>query len=58
MADAGLTVEEMKRFVEDHFEDFVNRKQSQVALRSFSSDFLDHDEPGGPAIGPKAAGQR
>jgi predicted ester cyclase len=55
MADAGLTQEEMKRFVRGHFEDFVNRKQSQVALRNFSSDFLDHDETGGPAIGPEAA---
>jgi len=45
----------MKRFVHDHFEDFVNRKKSHVALRNFSSDFIDHDEPGGPAIGPEAA---
>ena len=55
MANAGLNLEEMKRFVQDHFEDFVNRKQSQVALRNFSQDFLDHDEPAGPAIGPEAA---
>lgn len=55
MAVAGLNLEEMKQFVRDHFEDFVNRKQSQVALRNFSSDFLDHDEPGGPATGPEAA---
>lgn len=55
MADAGLNLEEMKRFVQNHFEDFVNRKQSQVALCNFSSDFLDHDEPGGPVIGPEAA---
>lgn len=55
MTDVGLNLEEMKQFVRDHFEDFVNLKQSQVALRNFSSDFLDHDEPGGPAIGPVAA---
>jgi predicted ester cyclase len=55
MADAGLSVDEMKRFVRGHFEDFVNRKQSQVAMLNFSSDFLDHDEPGGPVIGPEAA---
>jgi predicted ester cyclase len=55
MKDVGLNLEEMKQFVRDHFEDFVNLKQSQVALRNFSSDFMDHDEPGGPAIGPVAA---
>ena len=55
MTDPGLTIKEMKRYVRSHFEDFVNRKQSQVALRNFSLDFLDHDEPGGAAIGPEAA---
>ena len=57
MADPGLTVSEMKQFVRDHFEDFVNRKKSEVALVNFSADFLDHDEPGGEAIGPGAAKQ-
>ena len=51
----GLSREEMKTFVRNHFEDFVNRKQSDVALKNFSEDFLDHDEPGGPAIGAQAA---
>lgn len=54
-ANAGMSVEEMKMFVRDHFEDFVNKKQSNVAFRSFSHDFLDHDEDGGPVIGPQAA---
>jgi predicted ester cyclase len=26
-----------------------------VALKNFSDDFLDHDEPGGAAVGPLAA---
>jgi nicotinamidase-related amidase/predicted ester cyclase len=54
-SDSGLSLAEMKQFVRNHFEDFVNRKKSEVALRNFSADFLDHDEPMGEAIGPEAA---
>lgn len=54
-ADPGLSLEEMKAFVKRHFDDFVNRQQSDVALENFSEDFLDHDEPGGAAVGPVAA---
>jgi len=53
--DPGLTVDEMKQFVARHFDDFVNRKKSEVALANFSADFLDHDEPGEPQVGPEAA---
>jgi predicted ester cyclase len=55
MTDPGFSLEEMKEFVRKHFEDFVNRKLSEVALRNFSPDFLDHDEPDGAAFGPEAA---
>jgi len=48
-ADPGLSLEEMKTFVRDYFEDFVNQKKSEVALKNFSDDFLDHDEPCGVA---------
>ena len=54
-ADPGLSLEEMKGFIRNHFEDFVNRQQSVVAFQNFSSDFLDHDEPGGVQVGPEAA---
>ncbi len=54
-ADPGLTLEQMKAFVRNHFNDFVNRKQSDAAQRNFSVDFLDHDEPSGPVVGPNAA---
>jgi predicted ester cyclase len=53
--DPGLSLEEMKEFVKNHFEDFVNQKKSKVALVNFSDNFLDHDEPLGPQVGPKAA---
>ncbi len=39
-ADPGLSLEEMKQFVRNHFEDFINRKKPEVALKNFSSDFL------------------
>src|SRR5206468_5876537 len=51
----GLTLEEMKQFVRDHFEEFVNQKKSEVAFKNFSTDFLDHDEPTGVEVGPEAA---
>jgi predicted ester cyclase len=54
-ADPGLSLEEMKQFVRNHFEDFVNRRKSEVALKNFSSDFLDHDEPTGVEVGADAA---
>jgi predicted ester cyclase len=54
-ADPGLSLAEMKTFVRHHFEDFVNRQKSEVALINFSEDFLDHDEPGGAAVGGQAA---
>ena len=54
-ADPGFSLEEMKTFVRNHFEDFVNRKKSDVALKNFSDDFLDHDEAGGVAVGAQAA---
>ena len=54
-ADPGLTLNAMKDFVRNHFEDFVNRKKSQMALLNFSRDFLDHDEPTGSEVGPESA---
>lgn len=56
-APPGMSLEEMKQFVKHHFEVFVNQKDSSIAHRSFSGDFLDHDEPGGETVGPEAAKQ-
>ncbi|MBL6750841.1 MAG: ester cyclase [Nevskia sp.] len=50
-ADPGMSPEEMKAFVRRHFEDFINRKDSNAALRNFTPDILDHDEPYGAANG-------
>ena len=54
-ADPVLSLREMKEFIQNHFENFVNRKKSEVALVNFSADFLDHDEPTGVEVGPEAA---
>jgi hypothetical protein len=37
----------MKRFVRDHFEEFVNKQNAAVIRKNMTSDFLDHDGPGG-----------
>ena len=42
---------EMKQFVIDHFEDFVNRRKPEVIHRNMATDFLDHDGPGGKPTG-------
>jgi predicted ester cyclase len=49
------TPEYNKEFIKNHFEEFVNRKNHAIALVNFAEDFYDHDEAGGPAIGPEKA---
>ena len=45
------TLDEMKAFVRQHFEDFVNRKRAAVIRQNMTDDFLDHDGPGGKPTG-------
>src|SRR5215467_3505848 len=42
-----LTLEQMKQFVRDHFEDFVNKRNAGVIHKNMTPDFHDHDGPGG-----------
>ncbi len=42
----SLTHEQMKRFVRDHFEDFVNRRKAAVIDKNMTADFYDHNGPG------------
>lgn len=42
-----LTLQEMKHFVRNHFEDFVNKRNPTVIRKNMTSDFHDHDGPGG-----------
>jgi predicted ester cyclase len=44
-----------KAFIINHFEEFVNKKNSAIAYVNLAEDFLDHDEANGPAIGPEPA---
>ena len=42
-----LTSEQMKRFVKQHFEDFVNKGNAGVIRANMTPDFFDHDGPAG-----------
>ncbi len=42
-----LTLEQMKLFVRDHFEDFVNKRNAAVIRKNMTPDFHDHDGPDG-----------
>lgn len=46
-----LTPSEMKKFVADHFEEFVNKRNSGVIRKNMTADFYDHDGPGGKPTG-------
>ena len=46
-----LSLEQMKRIVENHFEDFVNQRDSTVIRKNMTPDFFDHDGPGGKPTG-------
>jgi predicted SnoaL-like aldol condensation-catalyzing enzyme len=55
----GMTYLEMKEFVRNHFEEFVNRKNLNIADVNFAPEFVDHgaDVPPGLATGPAGAKQ-
>ena len=55
----GMTLAEMKQFVRDHFEEFVNRKNLNIADVNFAPEFVDHgsDVPPGTPAGPAGAKQ-
>lgn len=46
-----LTPQQMKEFVRNHFEAFVNQKNVAVIRHNMTSDFYDHDGPGGKSTG-------
>ena len=49
------SVEYNKEFIVNHFEEFVNKKNSAIAYTNLAEDFMDHDEAGGPFVGPEPA---
>lgn len=57
--ETGFTHSEMKAFVRDHFEEFMNRRNLSIADINIAPEFIDHGAelpPGAPAgpAGPKA----
>ena len=55
----GMTHSEMREFVRNHFEEFVNRKNLDIAKVNFAPEFVDHgaDVPSGTPPGPEGAMQ-
>jgi predicted ester cyclase len=51
MMATNLTPEQMKKFVRDHFEEFVNKRNAAVIHKNMTRDFHDHDGPGGKPTG-------
>jgi len=55
----GMTDAELRLFVRNHFEAFVNRKNLSIADVNFAPEFVDHgtDVPAGLPSGPAGAKQ-
>jgi len=55
MPDTSMTLEEMRQFVRNHFEEFVNRKNIDIGDVNFAPEFVDHgaDVPPGLPPGPQ-----
>src|SRR5258708_20727648 len=53
----GMTLAEMKEFIRNHFEEFVNRKNLRIGEVNFAPGFVDHgaDVPPGLPPGPEGA---
>jgi len=51
--------QQLKEFIRNHFEEFVNRKNLDIAEVNFAPDFVDRgsDVPPGMAAGPQGAKQ-
>jgi predicted ester cyclase len=51
----GMTHQEAREFIRNHFEEFVNRQNVDIGNKNFAEDFVDHggdvpsDMPPGPA---------
>jgi len=55
--ESGMTHAEMREFIRNHFEEFVNRKNVDIGNLNFAPDFVDHgaDVPPGMPPGPAGA---
>jgi predicted SnoaL-like aldol condensation-catalyzing enzyme len=55
--ETGMSHTEMKEFIRNHFEEFVNRKNLRIGEVNFAPSFVDHgaDVPPGLPPGPEGA---
>lgn len=51
-----MTHAEMKEFIRNHFEEFVNRKNLRIGEANFASSFVDHGADVPPGLPPGPAG--
>ena len=54
----AMTLSEMKDFVRNHFEEFVNRKNLAIADMNFAAEFQDHGADVPPGLPPGPAGAK
>ncbi len=54
----GMTHDEMKQFIRDHFEQFVNRRNLDIADVNFATSFVDHGSDVPPGLPPGPAGAK
>jgi predicted SnoaL-like aldol condensation-catalyzing enzyme len=52
----GMTHAEMKEFIRNHFEEFVNRKNVDIGKVNFALNFVDHGADVPPGLPPGPAG--
>ncbi len=52
----GMTQAEMKEFIRNHFEEFVNRKNVSIGEVNFAPGFVDHGADVPPGLPPGPAG--
>ena len=52
----GMTQTEMKEFIRNHFEEFVNRKNLRIGEVNFAPGFVDHGADVPPGLPPEPAG--
>jgi predicted SnoaL-like aldol condensation-catalyzing enzyme len=52
----GMTQTEMKDFIRNHFEEFVNRKNLHIGEVNFAPSFVDHGADVPPGLPPGRAG--
>jgi predicted SnoaL-like aldol condensation-catalyzing enzyme len=51
-----MTLTEMKEFIRNHFEEFVNRKNLHIGEANLAPDFVDHGSDVPPGLPPGPAG--